>query len=208
MTDTQPDGDGSDFIAELLRENKDLIPSPYGQHAALEQSGSVATPLLAGFGLTMATLVLTSPGTFRWSNAVLLLLTVAVVSLIMSMQSAQSSRAYLVRPDEIAAWWPHMTTLQRKDRIVEAISHDRKRHRWSSIQRWTYRAGVLALLGGFALALVPPEPGKGDDPISWVRWAAVIAALLGLLAELVWTSRNALTDYKGTRQTKPADHGP
>lgn len=192
------------FVAELLREHKDLIPSPYGEHAALDQSGSVATPLMAGFALTMATIVIASPQPFRWSNPVLLMLTLAIVSLVMSVQAAQSTRAFLVRPDEIALWWPHMTAEQRKSRISEAVEHHRSRHRWSLRQRWTYRVGVLALLTGLTLALVPPEPGKGDDAISWVRWGAVAVGAVGVVVELAWTGKNALHDFRLWRQGEDA----
>jgi hypothetical protein len=36
MTGAEPDRSG--FVADLLRDHKNLIPTPYGQHEALDQS--------------------------------------------------------------------------------------------------------------------------------------------------------------------------
>jgi hypothetical protein len=148
---------------------------------------------MAGFALTMASIVLTSADSSRWSNGVLLLLTIAVVSLLMSVQAAQSTRAYRVRPDGLLLWWPRMDEEDPAASKLELTTHDAKRQQWSTCQRVTYRIGLLALLAGLARALAPQTRAPSDDPISCVRWAAVADGALSFVIELAWTAKNVLT---------------
>ena len=134
----------------------------------------------------MASLVLTSASAFRWPSMVLLLLTLAVVSLVMSIQAAQWTRTFRVRPEEVEPWWPNMSSMQRSGRVNEVLEHDRSRMLWSDRQRRTYRVGLLALLGGLAVALIPPAPAKGAPGVTGVRWAAVGVGFIGFALELAW----------------------
>src|SRR5688572_17976474 len=178
------DPDPSEFVSALLRGRKDLIPGWYGEIDALEQSGSTATPLLAGFALTMASLVLTSAHSFRLPDIVLVLLTVSVVSLVMSVQAAQWTRTFRVRPEEVQAWWPKMNADQRESCILDIREHHHLRKTWARRQRLTYRLGLLALLSGFAVALVPP------DSVSVMRWVAFGVGCFGFALELLWIAAN------------------
>ena len=65
-----------------------------------------------------------------------------------------------------------MSSMQRSGRVNE---HDRSRMLWSGRQRRTYRVGLLALLGGLAVALIPPAPAKGAPGVTGVSGAIQIA---------------------------------
>ena len=158
---------------------------------------------MAGFALTMASLVLTSAAAFRWPSMVLLLLTLAVVSLVMSIQAAQWTRTFRVRPEEVEAWWPMMSPLQRAGRVNEILKHDQSRILWSARQRRSYRLGILALLGGLAVALVPPVPATGTPGVSAVRWAAIFVGIAGFALELAWICVNALASKPMPKMSGP-----
>jgi hypothetical protein len=175
---------GTEESAEaILRTNRDLIPSPYGSVAATEASGSIAVPLLAGFALTIATIVITSPDKFRWKDLTILFLVIAVVLFIGCLQAAQWARAYQVAPREAAAWWPGATQPQLGALETELRQHHSSRVTWVHRQQRTYRGGILALLLGLTSALVPPGAA---DQVSLLRWAAVGVAALGSFAEFSW----------------------
>jgi len=149
----------------------------------MDSSSTVATPLLAGFALTMATIVITNADKFRWADWVLAHLTIAVVSLVMCVQAAQWTRTFRVRPWEVAEWWPEMDSSKQAILIDELVNHDERRQLWGGIQTWTYRIGVVFLLAGVAAALVPPTRA-GD--ISLARWIAIGVAGLAFVAEVAW----------------------
>lgn len=197
------DSERRDFASEVLRQRRDLIPTPYGSYDAMESSGAVAAPLLAGFALTMAALVLTSPDRFRWPNLVLLLLTVAVICLVMSVQAAQWTRSFRVRPKEVDEWWPEMTTLEFDDQKSELLAHHLSRKMWVGRQRTAYQLGIVGLLAGLAFALVPPNPAPGVA-VSNVRWLAVALAFVGFGLEVLWVIAGAIADSENkTRLAGP-----
>lgn len=200
MTSENERPESSDFARDVLRENRGLVPSPLGAFDALDQTGSIATPLMAGFALTTALLVLTTTAaTFRWPNLALLLLTISVVLLVMSVQAAQWARSFRVHPGEVQHWWPNMTPGDRAMWQQEVARHHEARALWSSVQRWTYRPGLLALLAGLTVALVPPVPGPGAPSISQVRWAAVGVSCCGVLLEAIWIGMSIVTGKWGAK---------
>jgi len=62
------------------------IPGRYGNSDAVQSMGTVAAPLLAGFSLTLATIVLTSAQQIRWPGVTLVFATIATATLIGSLQ--------------------------------------------------------------------------------------------------------------------------
>jgi hypothetical protein len=71
----------------------------------------MVAPILAGFAFAILVLVLVPPGKteadpLRWRDPVLALLVFAALLLIISTQAAIRARAYLVKPDELCAWYP------------------------------------------------------------------------------------------------------
>jgi hypothetical protein len=200
MTNASKYRESGDFARDVLRANRDLVPAPFGAFDALDQTGSIATPLMAGFALTTALLVLTAADTFtRWPNATLLLLTISVVSLVMSVQAAQWARSFRVHPSDVQNWWPDMTDGQRAMCVEEVHRHHEARVMWSAVQRWTYRTGLVALLAGLTVALVPAVPPPGAEPISNIRWLAVAVSGIGVATELAWFAMRSATTRWGSK---------
>lgn len=53
--------------------------------------------------------------------------------------------------------------------------------KWSSAARHLYHVGIVSLLAGVAIAVLPPA----DDADAW-RWTVAVVAVAGALVEVVW----------------------
>jgi hypothetical protein len=158
-------------------------PFPYGFPAAAENAGSVAAPLLAGFSFALVGLVIPAPEHFRWPSATLALLLAGGVAFVAAVQCSFRTRQYAITPEDIDLWRAE-DSHERK----LAVQHLHKLgfDIWARRLNVAYRAGILLLLGGIALALVP----RGS--IGAVRFLAIAVAAAGLLAELCWVFSNWL----------------
>lgn len=166
------------------------VPSPYGYTGAVEGMGSVASPLLAGFSITLAVLVITNATAFRWVSATLFLLVAATLALIATVQFTFRARQYVVTPSEIEEWWPdHQEPGRRELLRREQRWHRREYESWSSRARYAYDLGLLLLLLGIAALLVP---ASGLHYASNGRLAAIALALAGLAAEAAWIVRTTI----------------
>jgi hypothetical protein len=152
-------------------------PFPYGYPAATENAGSVAAPLLAGFSFALVGLVIPTPENFRWPNATLALLLAGGVSFIGSVQCSFWARQYAITPEDIELWRPEYPP-ERK--LALQRLHKLGFDTWARRFNFSYRAGILLLLAGIALALVP------RGPITTVRYLAIAVAGGGFLAETCW----------------------
>jgi hypothetical protein len=161
------------------------VPKPYGAPGALQSAGTVAAPLLAGFSFTLVGLVLTSPGTLRWPDASLVLLTAAGLFLITAVQGASWARRWDVTPTEILSWWPNFEWLPdalQEQVFSEQHTHSKRQARWARATRLAYNGGILSLLAGMTVLLAPPK----HQPIVSLRGLAMLLALLGFLGEITW----------------------
>jgi hypothetical protein len=157
--------------------------------------------LLAGFTITLMGLVVdTSNQGIRHRDTALLVLMAAVASLIAAIQCAYSARRYMVLPDELTSWWPDAMDQANPNsrRLLRQLQNEQFAHRllhvqWADRFRYTYHAGILLMLAGLAVVLIPPKPtasGSGQSvppaDISTVRWLAIVLAGASALAELLW----------------------
>jgi hypothetical protein len=163
------------------------VPYPYGHAAAIDSMGAVAAPLLAGFAVTFAGLVLSSPDRFRWVSLTLFCLTAAAAFLIAALQFTFRARLYAVTPTEIEQWFPDAETPERQD---EMRREQRESHAayttWATRGRTAYNAGIVFFASGFAAALVPP------GAVSDGHLAAIILAVLAAAAEVCWIAEDVL----------------
>src|SRR5512146_1621368 len=119
--------------------------------------GSVAAPLLAGFSITVVTVVLTSSQQVRWPGIVVILATVATIALISSVQFTFWAREVAVSPDDMRRWWDDADAADgRAYRVVEMRSFQAVHRRYAARARYAYDAGIVALLLALAAVLVPP----------------------------------------------------
>jgi hypothetical protein len=160
-------------------------PAPFGAPAAVQSLSGTAAPLLAGFSLTVLALVVQGPDQFRYSGAMVLLLTSAIVLLLTCVQCGFWARQYFAAPDEAASWFPDFeSSPERRDRVQEEQrSYYASYVFWANLARLTYAGGIVALYSALAASLVPTS----DSADSHLRTAAAVVFALAALAEVVWT---------------------
>jgi hypothetical protein len=160
------------------------VPGYYGTADAVQQMGTVAAPLLAGFAITVATLVVTSADSLRWPGACLLAAVAAAAVLLISVQLTFWARQALLTPDNAREWWDDLDTPDgREARIREMEGFNEVRRWYEAGAGLTYDAGIVLLLLALAFLLLP----TADARQAGLRWAGVGLAGLAVLVELLWT---------------------
>jgi len=147
----------------------------------VDRVGDATIPLFAGFGFATLILVSEDANKFRWSGLTILVLAIASVSLILSVQSTHQARMYLPTLEDFQA--------QRESggSLPNWLNENSREYKWArlwgTVTRASYHLGMVLLLGGLALVLAPPG-GKGIDYV--LRWSASAiafsACLLGFVA--------------------------
>lgn len=131
------------------------VPGYYGQGDAVQVVGSVAAPLLAGFGVAMIGLVLTAPsGVLRWPNAAIDVLAVSVGLLLFCVQFTLRARQRWSTLSEILGWWDDAATDERRQQLrAEQHADMAEFKRWAARVRWSYHFGIVGLYLGMATLL-------------------------------------------------------
>jgi hypothetical protein len=157
----EPDGESTDETKEQNRQLAKWVDS----------IGTATLPVLAGFTSASVIVVADDAGNFRWPGWTILMLTIATLLLITSVQCASQ-----VRP-RIEDWSP-----QDNKPIGTGLLN------WALGAQWTYLIGILALLAGLALAVAPGHAASQEDALRWCAsfvaagacvWRAVTASVLG-----------------------------
>lgn len=97
--------------AEYPEKGKWTVEQPEGYFDAIQATGTMVAPIMAGFAFAVLALVLVPPGKdqadpLRWRDPVLALLVAAALLLIISTQAAILARTTLVKPGELMEWYP------------------------------------------------------------------------------------------------------
>jgi hypothetical protein len=118
------------------------VPMPLGYFGSIQNMGGFAAPLLAGASFTMIALLLPvatrSDQRFaRWPDVCLLLLVVAALSMITSVQASVWSRRYETRPSELAEWFPAEVDGGRPSSWLQLVQRDHHllATRWVTVVR-------------------------------------------------------------------------
>jgi len=157
-----------------------MPPDPYGAYAAVDGLGGVASPLLAGFAVTLIALVVQIEERLRWPNAGLAVLALAMVLFLQVVQLNARAKGYAVTPAQAAEWYDDMADPDRRAVVRWELRHHHDA--WSALvrrARFRYNVGILALLAGTAGMLVPPA----GQPIGAARIAAITVIGVGALIE-------------------------
>ena len=138
------------------------VPYPFGHAGAIDSMGAIAAPLLAGFSITFAGLVLTvPPHTVRWVNLTLALLMLAAFSLVACLQLTFRARQWVTSPSEIEQWFPDAQDEERQQVLRgEQKEHHQNYKLWSNRARYSYNFGILALVLAVFSAMVPSDPNQ------------------------------------------------
>ncbi|MEV6378623.1 hypothetical protein AB0M31_04295 [Streptomyces sp. NPDC051773] len=143
-------------------------PSPPGYGAAIEAATNIAAPLLAGFSITTIGVVSADSDKFRWPSIALLLLTLAAILLVASLQLGFHARMHLYSKADLAAWWGEETDLEQLKE--EQVADMESWRRIKGLARVAYNAGIVFLAVGISAALVPRS--EEDSVNAALRWAA------------------------------------
>jgi hypothetical protein len=175
-------------------EGEWVVPDPEGHFDAIQATGTMVAPILAGFAFAILALVLvpaakneTDP--LRWRDPVLALLVAAALLLIISTQAAIRARMTMVNPDELMKWYPSAVNSNgTPDLAVRTRQRDLyvRTAKASNICRQTYNAGVLLLFTSIAVLLVPPSP------VDHARRAVIAVALIAVAIEAAWLTGTSL----------------
>jgi hypothetical protein len=157
------------------------VPAPYGYASAIDGFGTVAAPLLAGFGTVVIgiTVPLKADSPVRYPGTATAFVALSVLLLLGSVQCSIWARQYAVTPAQMLEWWPDADA--RKDDIrITQWRYASLAAKWLLRARRTYEAGITALLIGVLVILVPKE---------WTpsRIGAVALVGIGVVLEVLWS---------------------
>jgi hypothetical protein len=184
----------------VRRQGEDVwkVIEPLGYLDSIQAAGAFASPILAGASFTLAALTLQAGKPFsRWPDIALLGFVGAGLALIYAVQAIVWARRYTITPDDLARWYPADFAGDRPTAWLKRHqeSHARQALTWAGRSRGGYHAGILLLLVGVALALVPP------GHIAAMRWVVIGVAVAGVAGEVGWI---ALATYRSLRQSRLA----
>jgi hypothetical protein len=114
---------------------------------------------------------------FRWPGVGLFLLAFAAVLFIASVQCAFWAKEYAITPEDVDRWYGAMS---QRDKIAYQRGHQLNFLRWVGRVNRSYRWGILLLMGGMMVALVP------KTPLGIARAAAIAIIGIGFILELLW----------------------
>ncbi|HXK14152.1 MAG TPA: hypothetical protein VNH45_06420 [Gaiellaceae bacterium] len=104
---------------------------------------------------------------------------------VASVQCAFWAKEYVVAPGDLDAWYGDMS---KRDKIAYQRAHQLNFRRWAARMNKSYRLGILALLSGMTVALVP------TGSLGVMRSAAIGVIIAGFLVELLWIFSTWLLD--------------
>lgn len=153
---------------------------------------STASPLLAGFALTILLLVLPTAANdgptssfMRWPELVVLLLTGSAALLVNAVQAGAHARSRHVTPDEARMWLQDQMAAAAIINFRNVMQAEARK--WINRTRWLYQGGILLLLVAITLVLVPPE----GVALSFWRAASIGVAGFAVVVECCWIARKA-----------------
>lgn len=168
------------------------LPYPYGRGAAIDAMAGIAAPLLAGFSLTLAGVIASSPQSFRWPGIDLVMLVLTIVLLVACIQFGFHARMHLYSAGDLRDWRPDVFEwIAARPHVSQEFSMALKDqqaadfqmwHRWERRARLAYNLAIVVLAAGVALTLAPHTSSK---EAGW-RWAALAIAAAGGIAECCW----------------------
>ncbi|RKR92928.1 hypothetical protein BDK92_7416 [Micromonospora pisi] len=163
-------------------ERRWQVVYPLGRTDAMRAMGTVAAPLLAGFGLATLTMLITGDRPPRLGTVGIVAFAVGSTLFVFSIQFTFAGLLYAATPAERMAW-------EAGDEPVSAAAAARasdvqQKDTWLADRyfrsaRSTYDAGILAHLCGLAAILVPRDGNAG-------RWIATGVVLAAIAVEVVW----------------------
>jgi hypothetical protein len=167
---------------------------PFGYPAAIDNLGTTAAPLLAGFAFALIGLTLDKKGALGEPDLALLLLVVASIALVSSVQFNFKARSFHFSPGE----YFEFQRLAAEDSVPLSAVKDMaaeyllRQKAWAAYCRLAYNFGVAVLFFGVASTLIPTA---GIGHMAPLRAAAVTLITLAGLVEsglIAWEAISSL----------------
>ncbi len=164
---------------------------PFGYPDAIDKIGTNAAPLLAGFAFTLIGLTLDKSEVLGESDLALLLLVVASIALVSSVQFNFTARQHYFSPGE----YFDLQRLASEDGIPlhvvkrEARTYLIKQRRWARYSRLSYNLGITVLFFGVASTLIPIA---GIEHMAPLRATAAALLVVAGLAEAALMAREGI----------------
>jgi len=160
-------------------------PERYGSVEGLQSMGGIAAPLLAGFSITLATVVLTAAQTVRWPGLAVFLASLAAISLVGCVQFISRARGLVATPDDMRRWWDDADTVAGRPARVREIRRSKNGYDvYARRAGKAYNFGIVMLLASLATVLVPADGARQPQ----MRWIAAAITALAALFEVLWTA--------------------
>lgn len=160
-------------------------PAPLGYAQADTAALFIAAPLLTAAALSLAGVVGGADDEFRWPGPILLLLVVAALALVASIQLNYHGRLYLYSHDDLASWYSEKFVCLNKAHLYERQrGHQDTWKTYNAAAVRCFNAGTVLLGIGIAAALVPPDCSK---QAGW-RWTAAAVVLVATVIDAIWVS--------------------
>jgi hypothetical protein len=164
---------------------------PFGFADAIDELGTNAAPLLAGFAFALIGLTVDKRDALGEADLALLLLVIAGIALVSAVQLNFIARSFHFSPGE----YFDLRKLAEEDGVgAEAVkdmarSYLIKHRRWATRSRLSYNIGVMVLFFGVAATLVP---AAGIWHMAPLRAAAVCLVSAAGLVEAALLARETL----------------
>ena len=158
-------------------------PAPLGYPASADAVHFVAAPLLAGGALALIGVIMADRDKFRLPEAAVLVLTLAVIALVTSVQLGFQARRWLYSGADVAAWWGPQDLPEREAKLRGDQQGDFARwQRRINHAVIAFNSGITLLAAGVALCLAPPVHASTSGSVA--LWIASVLTGLAALAEL------------------------
>jgi uncharacterized protein YndB with AHSA1/START domain len=174
------------------QDPRQRYPGEIGAASWIDSIGGWATPLLGGFSLASVIAVSGNAGNSRWPGAAIVALTIAALILIVTVQAAQVARRALAQRADLPIWGSVHDRSPESGFVEEACRETDRAlvaaKTWYKRARRLYHCGIIALLTGLALVLVP---SKADTQAKLQLSASALAAF-AVIAYVAWRIRQNL----------------
>jgi hypothetical protein len=166
-----------------------MEPAQYPTTADAESAntlGTTASPLLAGFSMTLIGIIAGNTSPTKWPDLTLAILCGATIFFVLSVQFTVVARKYNLTESEFALRTKKMPLDERNQAYGVVMNN---------LGSWIERARLLFILGlgllflGLAGVMLPPAP-------SCLRYAVVSLPIIAFFGEMAWF----VIDFRETRE--------
>jgi|SRR5215211_2668354 len=183
MAERLPDGT-SELASPWEIPGSKKMPA-YGAAAAVSAVGTIAAPLLAGFSFALVGQLVGGIGSgVHWRDGTILLLILAGLLFIGSLQSTLHARQWEATPKDILDWWPNSETNEdeQKELYQQQQALQLKHELWVTLGIVGFHLGIICFFFAIATLLFPPSGSAVTVP----RVLSILLIGGAIVVEFAW----------------------